>query len=338
MNPRSGRVLTISEVEEAQWHPLVSAYERELSDSHEFTTFALKSRTVQAINQGRRAVSQRAGELFELFFRDVLEGADGEHVYAARCQHLLDMPIAVLAMAASTHVSRVPLDLHPSLEFERVLRMVRADRWPCPRPSEICLLIGTDLGESELLDPTNAALEVAAYDAAAVVQWAIDRQMALQSLSASNGDIRTLTWGAIWDALSGRVRRHCQIVGHVIGGGRPKLVCDDGELDLVSFEIEARNMASRGMRSPLQSVDLVACGSSGLLSHAFHSLGVDYVNSVRGPIHTGAVSRTLRDLYVCGHLDGSVPFQHAWIRALLSVREPSPAGRGIAQRDEPTKV
>jgi hypothetical protein len=109
-----------------------------------------------------------------------------------------------------------------------------------------------------------------------------------------------------------------QVVGHISGDAKPLLQCDDGQLDIRALTAEVARSVRTGFSCPLLSVDLSVCSSSGELSELFHTAGVDCVNSVVSPLHTGALSRSLRRLYESGYLDGTRPIQHAWLWSSLT--------------------
>jgi hypothetical protein len=302
------------------WTPLVSAYEANAREvSSRYTTFALQARTVGSINRMREALLNSAHALFERCFAGPLANLEGFHVYVTRCQHLLHLSVAACAAARPDASEKaLPLDLHPRLPFERVRAIARRDMWPCPTTRQLCVLLGRDLGEGAVVVDSGPECPLTPLDAAAIVRWQMDRDAAFQIVRAAGGRVCALTLDALCSALDGHLGEHLQVVGHVSGDSTPLLQCDDGQLDIRALVGEVARSADAGFSSPVRSVDLSVCSSSGELSEVFHTAKVDYVNSVVAPLHTGALSKSLRTLYESGCLDGTQPIQHAWLRSSLA--------------------
>jgi hypothetical protein len=214
--------------------------------------------------------------------------------------------------------AELPWDLHPRLA-DKTLVGLAADpaAWPRPKPETTTILVGADQGAGTVFE--SADQFVPGFDSAAVLQWNVELKRGLDRAKDAGATLRPLTTDAVLTTIEGDFGPHVQLVGHVVRNavGDETLVCDNGDLNLAVLLRRVLQLRERGFRSPLRSIDLSTCVSSGAFSAVFHAVGVWCVASRPDALHPAWVARGLRIMYEQQFLDGRSAFHHAWIRAFL---------------------
>ncbi|MCC6552535.1 MAG: hypothetical protein IT372_05860 [Polyangiaceae bacterium] len=285
-----------------------------------WATFSDDDGYAAAVHSAHARRLSALARLHDILLEGVLPAPERFAVLAIRCEHLLDLPLAPLAAARDPvryRAAGLPLDLHPRFTMlERTPIAREPCPWPSPRPSDVCVLIGDDLGEGEMLDSIS---EIRDADLAAPLRWALDRGRALNLARSRGARVHPLTVDSLLAALEGELGGYIQIIATTSADEAdvPLLCAQDGSIDLRALTARIKRAHVDGFRSPLEAVDIASCCSADDLSGVFHAAGVRFVSSFAALIHPGSISGALLKMYEHDLLDGHTPFQHAWIWAHL---------------------
>lgn len=281
-------------------------------------TFAESQQEIEQLFRLRQSWRKASEALFSECLAPALD-ALGPMTLVSRCEHLMSLALAPLAaLAKGDFLCALPWDTHPRITLPAVVELARQSQtWPRPRADKVTILVGTDLGDGGMFRHREDF--VAGLDTAAVVSWSLSRERAFSHAKASGASVRTLTSEALLAAIEGQFGEYVQIVGHVARNalGVDRLVCADADVDLTTLLQKVREVAERGYRSPLLSVDLTTCASAGTLSEVFNTVGSWCVASRPSALHPAWASQGLETIYSRGFLDGTRSFHHAWLWATL---------------------
>ncbi len=298
-----------------EWRPLL----RDVRSALTWTTqLGLGPDVTSGVVAAHEALRSARAALWDRVLAPALADWSGEAVLVFREADLLDLGWCAAAFAAGRAIDVI--DVHPRVPAEVAARL-RAVRqpWPTPRPSDLVILVGRDLGEgSALPHPRDIS---ANRDVFALVVDAKLRIQRAARLARSAGAL-VLEGFKLDDfvgAIEGRHRRPAfQLVAHIDvdpSSGRDMLVCADKWLDLRELALQLGKVAD--WSSPLAAVDLGACASAHACADAMLAAGVVAVSSNAGTWHLGHIALLLERIYERGLLDGTRTFAQAWIRATL---------------------
>lgn len=345
------RALRLTRIPAEQWQPLWHGYTQAVhyANQEEFTLFTR--------GPAWEAFCHAAGLLRALrarIAREVLQPALPDWTSTALLVHrtpeLMLLPLApLLADAWPREAMRfqLPLDVHPSLPLDTVLqRAERPESWPYPRPEELTLLVGEDLGQGQIFRSPSGepdlSPELSAEDLAIITLYQHHLEQGLEAARRQGARVvRDFTCDDFLGSLEGGYGPCVQLIAELSppqGVAGPHLRCTDGLLALSKLQGLLHPLRAVGQwRSPVRMVDLEACSSAEALYPLFELAGVPDITSRPLTIHTGRICLMVHRLYERGLLDGKTPFAHAWIRAELASL-PAEGAAGVSQGHEPVKV
>jgi hypothetical protein len=344
------RALQTTHLPAEQWQPLWQAYLQAVryASQEDFTLFT-QGPSWEVWQDAAELLRAARARLVQEALLPSLPDWTSAALLAHRTQELMLLPLAPLLADVHPQAAlcfELPLDVHPSLPLDAVIqRAASPEAWPRPRPDELTLLVGDDLGQGEIFrsrsgEPDLSA-ELSAEDLVIISAYQHHLELGLEAAARQGVRIvRAFTSDDFLTSLEGGYGDCLQFIAELPAPGPAgaHLRCADGLVQLPRLQEKLQELRNSGAwRSPVRMADLEACSSSEALHSLFTAAGVPDLTSRPLTLHTGRICLMVRRLYERGLLDGKTPFAHAWIRAELSSLPPERGG-GVSQRDEPMEV